>query len=99
LKFLFAKKNQREFLNLLGFVFAMFIVSYVLPEKAAIVYTHTNRFLFLKLLLYGGVLLGFATEISHFLQFLYSRNSKPWHSVRRQFLYVNFIGSLSAQGT
>jgi len=87
------KKTAARLFNFSGFLFALFITFYVLPQKAALTYTHTNRFLFLKLMLYGGVLLGFVTEISRFLQFLYSKTVNPGILFVGSFLMLIVLGA------
>ncbi|WP_165957998.1 TrkH family potassium uptake protein [Segetibacter sp. 3557_3] len=72
-----SKKKLARVFNIAGVVFALFLTLYVLPQKASLANTETNKFLLLKLVLYGGILLGVVTEISHFLQFLYSKTLNP----------------------
>ncbi len=87
------KRKGARIVGFFGFLFAMFLTFYVLPQKAAIHYTETNRFLFLKLLLYGGILLGFITEISHFVQFLYSKTVNPGILFVGSFLMLILLGA------
>ncbi len=84
-KFVRKKRTARIF-NIVGVLFALLLTFYILPEKSSIVNTDTNRFLVFKLMLYGGILLGVITEISHFLQFLYSKTINPG---------VLFVGSFA----
>ncbi len=71
------KKKRARIFNVIGLLFAVFLTFYILPQKASLVHTGTNRFLIFKLVLYAGILLGVITEISHFLQFLYSKTINP----------------------
>ena len=52
-----AKKRIARIFNFMGFLFAVFLTFYILPQKASFVNTDSNRFLFFKLVLYGGILL------------------------------------------
>ena len=80
------KKSKARIFNFIGFLFALFLAAYVMPAKASLDNTDTNYFLLLKLMLYGGIALGVITEISHFLQFLYSKTLNPG---------VLFVGSFA----
>jgi potassium uptake TrkH family protein len=79
--------------NVISFLFALFVTYYVLPEKASLFNTDTNRFLVLKLTLYGGIILGFITEVSHFIQFLYSRTVNPGVLFVSSFAILIFLGA------
>jgi trk system potassium uptake protein len=91
--FIIKKLRARAF-NAIGVLFAVFITFYVLPEKAAITYTESGRFLLLKLILYGGILLGFITEVSHFVQFLYSKTANPGILFVGSFAILIILGAL-----
>lgn len=71
------KRLKARVINAIGFLFALFLTAIILPQKEDMIYTHSNEFLLYKMILYSGILLGFITEISHFVQFLYSRTANP----------------------
>jgi hypothetical protein len=87
------KKRSARIFSLIAFLFALFVAFYVLPQKSALSHTDTNNFLFLKLMLYGGVLLGFLSEISHFLQFLYSKTVNPGILFVGSFAFLIVLGA------
>ncbi len=80
------KKKWVRLLSVITWIFILLLTFYVAPVKASLMYVESNRFLVYKSVLYAGVALGFLTEISHLLQFVYSRQVNPG---------VLFIGSFS----
>jgi trk system potassium uptake protein len=86
------KKPSARVFNFLGFGVACALAFYVIPVKSEMFFEST-RFLILKLILYAGITLGFLTEVSHFIQFLYSRTANPG------ILFVGSFGLLIVLGT
>lgn len=80
-------------LNIVGWFFLVFLVLYVLPEKASIENTDTNKFLFLKLILYAGIVLAFITEISYFIQIIYSKTVNPGLLFIGSFAFLVLFGA------
>lgn len=72
-----AKKRWARIFNVTGLLFVFLLAFVLMPAKANLADSNTNRFLIFKMIIYGGVLLGFITEISHFIQFFYSRSVNP----------------------
>jgi hypothetical protein len=87
------KKPSARVFNFLGFGVACALAFYVLPVKESEMFLESTRFLILKLILYAGITLGFLTEVSHFIQFLYSRTANPG------ILFVGSFGLLIVLGT
>jgi trk system potassium uptake protein TrkH len=67
------KKFWVRIFNVAGLAFILLLTLYIIPEKTSLQNTTTNYFLLYKLLIYAGVVLAFITELSTFLQFIYSK--------------------------
>jgi len=91
---LFARKKVwTRLFTLAGWLFLVFLTLYVLPEKASMPNTDTNTFLFYKFLLYGGIVLVFITEFSHFLQLLYFKTFNPGLLLAGSFAFLIVCGA------
>lgn len=78
------KKIWARIFTVFVWLLISFLAYYALPEKSSLVHLASNRFLIYKMIIYGGIIFAFITEVSHFLQFIYSRTINPG---------VIFIGS------
>jgi potassium uptake TrkH family protein len=87
------KKRWVRIFNIAGWFFLFFLTVYVLPVKASVENTDTNRFLILKLILYTGIVLAFITEISIYLQLIYSRTINPGLLFIGSFAFLIFLGA------
>lgn len=91
---LFARKKVwTRLFTLSGWLFLVFLTLYVLPQKASMPDTNTNTFLFYKFLLYGGIVLIFITEFSHFLQLLYFKTFNPGLLLAGSFAFLIVCGA------
>lgn len=90
--FTFKKKWVRIF-NITGVLFLFLLSIYIIPVKASLDNTSSNLFLFQKLVIYGGVALAFITEISNFLQFIYSKNINPGILFVGSFAFLILMGA------
>lgn len=91
---LFNKKRfWSRFITISGWIFVLILSFYVLPEKASIEQFDSNRFLFLKMVLYAGIVLGFITEASYLLQFIYSKSINPGLLFVASFAFLIVIGA------
>lgn len=87
------KKRWSRFFNFFGWLFILFLAAYVLPTKAALTVYDTNKFLFLKLLLYSGLVITFVTETSYLIQFIYNHVIQPALLFLASFILLIFIGT------
>ncbi|GAA4465819.1 potassium transporter TrkG [Nibrella saemangeumensis] len=87
------KSRWARIFNIAGWLFLLFLTLYVLPTKAVLVNVDSNRFLFYKLLLYAGILLGFVTEASYSLHRIYSRTVNPGLLFIGSFVLLIFLGA------
>lgn len=92
LELFITKKKWTRTLNVISWLFALFLTLYVLPEKSSLTYYETNKFLFLKLVLYTGIILGFITEASYLLQAIYSRTVNPALLFVGSFAFLILLG-------
>jgi hypothetical protein len=90
--FIYKKKWVRIF-NISGVVFLFFLSFLIIPIKASLNSTSSNLFLFNKIVIYGGVALAFITEISNFLQFIYSRKMNSGILFVGSFAFLILMGS------
>jgi len=91
---LFHKKRfWARFITIAGWIFVLCLAFYVLPQKAAIIQYDSNRFLFLKMVLYSGIVLGFITEASYLLQYVYSRSVNPGLLFVASFAFLILLGA------
>jgi potassium uptake TrkH family protein len=86
------KKKWVRVFNIGGWIFILFLTLYVIPHKSGLENTSTNYFLFYKLVIYGGVVLAFITEISNFLQFIYSKVVNPGLLFVGSFAFLVLLG-------
>ncbi|GAA4413484.1 potassium transporter TrkG [Nibrella viscosa] len=87
------KSRWARLFNIAGWVFLLLLTLYVLPTKAVLVNVDSNRFLFYKLLLYAGILLGFVTEVSYSLHRIYSRSVNPGLLFVGSFVLLILLGA------
>jgi len=91
---LFNKKRYwARFITIAGWLFVIYLTFHVLPEKSAVIQFDTNRFLFLKMVLYAGIVLGFITEASYLLQFVYNRAVNPGLLFVASFAFIILLGT------
>ena len=75
---LFVRKKLWVRILALGiWMFVLVLTAYFLPAKSKIVDTETNFYMLCKLLLYGGIVLVFIIEFSHFINLLYAQTFNP----------------------
>ncbi|WP_207492718.1 TrkH family potassium uptake protein [Aridibaculum aurantiacum] len=94
LELLVPKKKWARFFTVVVWLFILVLTLYVLPTKAAMLNATTNRYLFYKLLIYAGVVMIFITEISFYLQFIYSRTVNPGLVFVGSFGFLILIGAI-----
>ncbi len=87
------KKTWVRSLTFITWIFILLLTFYVAPVKASITHLDSNRFLLYKAILYSGILLGFITELSHLLQFIYSREISPGVLFIGSFTILIFLGA------
>ncbi|MBA2562652.1 MAG: ATPase [Chitinophagaceae bacterium] len=92
LEIFITKKKWVRVFNISGWLFIIFLTLYVIPEKSSLQNTSANYFLFYKLILYAGVVLAFITEISNFLQFIYSKVINPGLLFVGSFAFLILLG-------
>ncbi len=71
------KKKWARLISISGWIFIMLLTIYVLPVTTTPDKLSNNSYLVYKMILYTGIVLAFITEISHFLQFIYTRSVNP----------------------
>lgn len=87
------KKKWTRILNFSGWVILLFVTFYILPQKASMLNTDTNRFLVYKIILYTVIVGAFITEASYLLQFIYNRTVHPAALFVSSFAAFIFIGT------
>lgn len=87
------KKKWTRLLNFTGWVVILFVTFFILPQKASMVNTDTNRFLIYKIILYTVIVSAFITEGSYLLQFIYNRKVNPAVLFVASFAAFIFIGA------
>jgi hypothetical protein len=87
------KKKWVRLLGLAVWMYILVLTFFIMPLKNAITHPETNMYLLYKLIIYAGVVLGFISEISHFLQFIYSKAVSPGVVFIGSFSLLIFIGA------
>ncbi|HZI01864.1 MAG TPA: potassium transporter TrkG [Flavisolibacter sp.] len=93
LDFFIQKRIWARFFTIAGWVFVLVMAFYILPQKAAVIQFDSNRFLFLKMVLYAGIVLGFITEASYLLQYVYNRSVNPGLLFVASFAFLILLGA------
>jgi trk system potassium uptake protein len=86
------RKKWVRIFNVFGWVFILFLAYFVLPQKIA-ADPFSRNFLVLKIVLYSGVLLALAVEISYLLQFIYKGTVSPALLFVGSFFFLIFLGA------
>jgi trk system potassium uptake protein len=86
------RKKWVRIFNVFGWAFVLFLAYYVLPQKIA-ADPFSQKFLVLKIVLYAGVLMGFAVEISYLLQFIYKGTVSPALLFVGSFFFLILLGA------
>ena len=93
LEIFLAKKKWARLIGIAGWIFILLLTIYVLPATSTPGDLSTNRYLIYKMILYTGVILAFITEISHFLQFIYTRSVNPGILFVGSFAFLILFGA------
>lgn len=93
LELFISRTRNSNIFNLLTVVFALGLIWYVQPVVTGMVNTSSDRFAVFKLVLYAGILLGFITEGSRFIQNLHARKINPGLLFMGSFLMLIMAGA------